>query len=69
MELDRDHIPLQLGGLATGCGTEVERALPRPRRDDDPGKLGAAALWPDQACMECLLVDPLSATVRKRPPA
>ena len=59
MELDRDHLALELGRLATRSRAEVEGALPRPRPDDEPGELGATALRPDQALVQRLLVDAL----------
>src|SRR5207245_3675392 len=38
---------------------EVERALARPGRDDEPRELGATALGPDQTRMQRVLVDAL----------
>ena len=59
MELDGDHLAFELRRLAARSRAEVERALARTGPDDEPGELGAAALRPDQARMERLLVDPL----------
>ena len=55
--LDRSHVAGQLGRLAAGSRTEIENALALPRADDDAGELRSAALRPDPALGEGLLVD------------
>ena len=57
VHLDRDHVAGEHRRLPAGRRAEVEDALALLRADGEPGELRAAALRPDPALRERLLVD------------
>src|SRR3954470_5688552 len=59
MELDGDHLALELRRLAARRRAEIERALSRTRAHGEARELRAATLRPDQSGVELLLVDTL----------
>ena len=59
MQLDRDDLALELRRLPARRCAEVERPFAGARADGEAGELRTAALRPDQARFERVLVDPV----------
>ena len=59
VDLDRDDLAREHGRLAARCGAEVERPLAGQRADRVADELRSAALRPDPALGDGLLVHPV----------